>query len=219
MRLDSIKQAEGIIEQPSPGRKWVTTILKTAVSVGLLIFLFSKVDLVRVGESFRHVHPGVFFLSALAYLVLQSVNIFRWLVMIRVLGYRQGFGRLSTFYFTGYFFNLFLPTSIGGDIGRCYYLAENPRDIPRAFTTILADRASGMVALMCIGTFALLIGPEVRIPDSMAWVTMGGTAALLAGVVLPFLFPRFFRRFTVPFRYWEKPVSLGAALILSFIIQ
>lgn len=219
MRLESIEQAELSVKKTSRARRWITTVVKTTVSLGLLAFLFSKAEFGGVADAFRSIHVIIFVLTASGYLLLQFVNILRWLVMVRALDYGQGFRRLSAYYFTGYFFNLFLPTSIGGDLGRCYYLADNRKDFPRAFTSILADRATGMVALMCIGSVALFLGPPIQVPGWMAWITIGGTLGLLGGLVLPFLVPGPFTRFKWPYRYFEKPAFLSAALGLSFVIQ
>lgn len=219
MRLESIDPVKLSLKKPSRLRRWISTVLKTMVSLGLLLYLFNKADLRGVAEAFRGIHGVIFVLTASGYLLLQFVNIFRWQVMVRTLGYGQGFRQLTAYYYTGYFFNLFLPTSIGGDLGRCYYLADNRRDFPRAITSILADRACGMLALMCIGSAALFIGPPIQVPDWMAWIITGGTVGLLAGLALPFVFPAPFRRFKWPFVYFENPASLSAALGLSLVIQ
>jgi uncharacterized membrane protein YbhN (UPF0104 family) len=138
--------------------------------------------------------------------------------MVHVQGYGHAYGRLATFYFAGLFFNLFLPTSIGGDLSRCYYLADNRSDILRAMTTILADRISGMVALICIAAIALL-ATSVVIPAWMTVITVGGAVLLILGLLIPFISPRFFRKFELPYRYWENPRFMAASLAASFFIQ
>lgn len=200
------------------GRRWFTTTLKGVVSLGLLTYLFSRVDISSVLESLRNLQGGYFSLALISYLSLQFVAIFRWRIMVHVQGYGHAYGRLATFYFAGLFFNLFLPTSIGGDLSRCYYLADNRSDILRAMTTILADRVSGMIALMCIAAVALLVN-SVVIPSWMTGITVGGAVLLILGLLIPFLFPRIFRRFELPYRYWENPRFMAASLTISFLIQ
>jgi glycosyltransferase 2 family protein len=211
------------IQRPGSGedpryRRWLLTVLKGAVSLGLLTFLFSKVDIRSVMESLRTLHIGFFVLALISYISLQFVGVFRWRIMIHVQGYGHAFGRLATFYFAGLFFNLFLPTSIGGDLGRCYYLADNRSDVLRAMTTILADRVSGMIALMTIAAIALFES-SIVIPGWMTAVTVGGAVLLIVGLLIPFYFPRFFRRFELPYRYWESPRFMAASLATSFFIQ
>ncbi|MBI3994919.1 MAG: flippase-like domain-containing protein [Nitrospirae bacterium] len=194
------------------------TLVKGVVSLGLLAYLYSKVDIRSVGDSLRNLHGGYFGLALLAFVFLQFMGILRWRLMVHVQGYAHAYGRLASYYFAGLFFNLFLPTSIGGDLSRCYYLADNRNDVLRAMTTILADRVSGMVALICIAAIALL-GNAVVIPTWMTALTLGGAVLLLIGLIIPFAFPRSFRRFEIPYRYWEHPRFMAASLAASFFIQ
>ena len=200
-------------------RRWLTTVLKALVSLGLLTYLFSKIDVRSVGEALRNLHGGYFVLALVGFLSLQLVGILRWRIMARVQGYGHAFRELAAFYFAGLFFNLFLPTSIGGDLGRCYYLAGSRSDILRAMTTVLADRVSGMIALMCIAAAALLAGDSVVIPAWMTVVTVGGAAALILGLLAPFARPGLFRRYELPYRYWENPRFMASSLAASFFIQ
>lgn len=202
----------------SRSRRWWTTGLKALVSLGLLTFLFTKVDIRSVLETLRDLQGGFFGLAMISYFSLQFAGIFRWRIMVHVQGYGHAYGRLATFYFAGLFFNLFLPTSIGGDLSRCYYLADSRSDVLRAMTTILADRASGMIALMSIAAVAL-IESSIVIPGWMMAITTGGAVLLLLGLLIPFIYPRFFRRFALPYRYWENPRFMAVSLAVSFFIQ
>jgi len=199
-------------------RRWMTTAVKAAVSLGLLAYLFSKTNFQSLGDELRNLHGGYITLAVVGYIALQFVGILRWRIMVLVQGYGQAYRRLAAFYFAGQFFNLFLPTSIGGDLSRCYYLADNRGDILRAMTTILADRVSGMVALMCIASVAVSL-TSVLIPVWMTAVTVGGAFLLILGLMAPFILPRIFRRFELPFRYWQQPRFMAASLGVSFFIQ
>ena len=210
-------QAKGSVRDDRYRRR-LTTAVKGVVSLGLLGYLFSSVDIRSVGDSLRNLHGGYFALALLGFIALQFVGILRWRIMVHVQGYGHAYGRLATFYFAGLFFNLFLPTSIGGDLSRCYYLADNRSDILRAMTTILADRISGMVALICMAAVALL-ATSVVIPAWMTVITVAGAVLLILGLLVPFISPRFFRKFELPYRYWENPRFMAASLAASFFIQ
>lgn len=201
-----------------PYRRWMMTALKGIVSLGVLAYLFLKVDIQSVVESLRNLHGGYFALALVGYIALQFMGVLRWRIMVHAQGYGHAYGRLATFYFAGLFFNLFLPTSIGGDLSRCYYLADNRSDVLRAMTTVLADRVSGMVALICIAAIALM-GNSVVIPVWMTWITVGGAVLLVLALLIPFLSPRFFQKFKLPYRYWENPQFMAASLTASFFIQ
>ncbi|MBI3611297.1 MAG: flippase-like domain-containing protein [Nitrospirae bacterium] len=200
-------------------RRWLTTAVKTIISLGLLAYFFATADLQGIGDVLRNYHGGYFTLALLGYIVLQFAGVLRWRILAQVQGYGHAFGQLTAFYFSGLFFNLFLPTSIGGDLGRCYYLAGDRSDLTRAMTTIVADRIGGMVAVICIAAAAILAGGSIAVPLWLMTVAVGGAGLLILGLLIPFAIPVFFRRFGMPFRYWERPRVMLTSLGLSFFIQ
>jgi uncharacterized membrane protein YbhN (UPF0104 family) len=219
MSWPQISKIDFYIPASSKPRQVLTTALKAIVSLGLLAYLFSKIDIGSVGRALQKLHLVYLGLAWVSFFALQFVGIFRWRIMVRLQGFEHSFGRLASFYFVGLFFNLFLPTSIGGDLGKCYYLAESRRDILRAITTVLADRISGMIALLCIASIALLSGVSVMVPVWMTYFTIAGTALLILGLLIPFVFPSLLRRYELPYRYWENPRFMAVSLVVSFFIQ
>jgi uncharacterized protein (TIRG00374 family) len=63
----------------------------------------------------------------------------------------------------GYFFNMFLPSAIGGDFFRAYYLGRREgRGMSTTLTTTIIDRTAGLAAMLLIGlTFSFLFELEV----------------------------------------------------------
>lgn len=219
MSWPQISKIDFFIPASSKPRQVLTTVLKASVSLGLLAYLFSKIDLGSVGRALQNLHPVYFAVAWFSFFSLQFVGIFRWRIMVRLQRFERSFGQLASFYFVGLFFNLFLPTSIGGDLGKCYYLAESRSDILRAVTTVLADRISGMIALLCIASIALLAGGSLMVPVWMTFFTLAGTVLLILGLLIPFVFPGLLRRYELPYRYWENPRFMAVSLVLSFFIQ
>ena len=108
----------------------------------------------RVGDSRHGLGPlgrgaGIFLCSQLA-------SGWRWAELGRPLGFNFSRLRYIQLYFEGMFFNLCLPSSIGGDVLKAYWLAPNTAGRVLAGCTVLADRAVGMVGLCVIGTTALV---------------------------------------------------------------
>lgn len=58
--------------------------------------------------------------------------------------------------FIGFFFNSFLPTAVGGDIARGYYVSEKYRDKKlECYTAVIADRTIGLISIAFIAIIAL----------------------------------------------------------------
>jgi uncharacterized membrane protein YbhN (UPF0104 family) len=132
------------------------------------------------------------------------------------------------------FFNLVLPTSVGGDMVRVWYLCRQPGPAPAhgrrtaALVSVLADRANGLAVLVALATLAALLCP-LSLP---AWITgsvYGMAVATLAGLGLMPLLPRL-RRY-LPDRdrlqrllhgatlCWQARDVMIAITLLSVLVQ
>src|SRR5207249_4421846 len=127
-------------------------------------------------------------LAAVAVLIVtQVVSALRWQVMGRALGFDRSVSQLTGFYFIGMYFNLLLPTSVGGDVVRAWYLDGGSRRRLAAFASVFLDRVSGLLVLLSMACVALVLSP-LELP---AWVSLfvwGSVAvSLLAVAAVPLL--------------------------------
>ena len=74
------------------------------------------------------------------------------------------------FYFIGMFFNLLLPTSVGGDVVRAWYLDAARAGAPRRFVSVLLDRGSGLLRAAAAG---LPGGARRAAADLPGWIAGG----------------------------------------------
>lgn len=200
-------------------RRVISTVFKILVSVALLVFLFGRIELEAVWGVLKETRIDYLGWALMGYLSLQLVAVYRWQIVSGVMGFSQTFMQHTVFYFIGIFFNLFLPTTVGGDVGRCVYLAGERSRVFPALKTVLADRGCGIIALMLIASVALFISTSVSMPVWIVFFTLGSAVILLAGLILPFFVPALFKRWGFPIQYWERPRPLFIALLLSLGIQ
>lgn len=59
--------------------------------------------------------------------------------------------------YVGYFFNVFMPSSIGGDIGKGYYAYQYSGKKIESFTAVLMDRMIGLFSVCFLCAFSTLI--------------------------------------------------------------
>ena len=127
-RTDSCRPAPFLAREVSA--RW----LKPLVSVSLYAFIFCFTDvraiLARLADArFEYVAAGV-----LIYAAGQALSTWKWRLLLAPVGLGAvRTTRLLAFYFIGMFFNLFLPTVIGGDAVKAVLLAREtgsagPRD-------------------------------------------------------------------------------------------
>jgi uncharacterized protein (TIRG00374 family) len=168
----------------------VSKKLRLAASVVLLAVLAWRTEWSQVRAAFATLRLDLWLLAAGIYAATQAVSVLRWQLLARPLGFREPFGRYLSYYYIGMFFNLVLPTSVGGDVVRAWYLDAKSGRRTEAFVSVIADRVSGVIVLLLIALIAL----NLRNVDLPAWMSLTVTAmtggALLTLAVLFFLSKR-----------------------------
>jgi uncharacterized membrane protein YbhN (UPF0104 family) len=153
----------------------------------LLAVLAWRLEWGRLGAAFAGLRLGPWLLAVAAYLLAQAVSSRRWQLLAAPLGFGGAWPRYLAHYFVGLFFNLALPTSVGGDVVRAWYLAGAEGRRSAALLSVFADRASGLAVLVALACVAALCSPVPLAPWLAATVAALGAAALLGVAALPLL--------------------------------
>jgi uncharacterized membrane protein YbhN (UPF0104 family) len=167
-------------------------LLKLLVSAGLIAYFLSRIHLDRFLQTFKSANFSYIALALGVYLIAQGVSAVRWTTLARPLGIKTPFKDLLQYYLIGMFFNLFAPSTVGGDVTRVYYLVKDedahakgrPVTTVHAAISVLMDRAIGMVVLVWIGALALLLFPYYAVPDTVRTVTFLLALGLLIGAII-----------------------------------
>jgi uncharacterized protein (TIRG00374 family) len=132
-------------------------VVKIGVSAAILYFLFRSIDMRTFWATCLSVRPlSVIFVAAL-FAATQFVSTYRWSTILKK-DVDIPYLRLLSIYYIGMFFNNFLPTMVGGDVVKGYYLYRRTRKGHVALASIFLDRYSGFFALMTITALALIPG-------------------------------------------------------------
>ncbi len=174
-------------EAPSSAKKWVPLLLRVAFSAAILGWLATRVDWQHVLVVFQGMRWGYWAIAVGVYVVCQLLCAARWMWLSRPLGFPQPLSRFTAIYFVGMFFNLFLPTSVGGDAVRAIYLAKDTGLRMKALLSVLLDRVSGVVVLIALACVATALSP-IALPIQFKVVIWGmGASAVLGLAILPSL--------------------------------
>ncbi len=139
------------------------TALKLLLTFALLAVVVSQMELEKFSKTLSSMDLSWVVLALSLQLLAAVPAVQRWRLILRSFEIRKGFLPLLKLALIGSFFNLFLPTGIGGDFIRGFYLSRNVgRGISSILTTILLERSGGLCALLLIGTIAsALSGIEI----------------------------------------------------------
>ena len=200
-------------------------LLRVAVSATLLGWLAWQTDWTSVRRAFATLRAE-FWLAALALLIVsQVISALRWRLFARAFRFHHSLPRITGFYFIGMFFNLVLPTSVGGDVVRACYLDGKSGRKLAAFASVFLDRLNGLLVLVTLACTAVCLSPidlPLWIPLSVAAIAGCG---LLSVAALPVLVrsgrlpEQRVRQLHTMLQLLKEPRTLLAATLLSFFVQ
>ncbi len=220
---------------PSPTRgqtpfRIASNVLRVAVSALLLGWIGWQTDWPNVSRAFATLR-GEFWLAALGLLlVTQVVGSVRWRLFAHALRFTQSLPRMTGYAFIGNFFNLVLPTSMGGDVIRAWYLDGKSGRKLAAFASVFLDRLNGLVVLIVMACTAVLLAP-VELPAWIPLCVWGCAAGGIAGLATLFLCARFggarfgrlpvkrVRQLRTMLQLLKEPRTFLAATLLSLFVQ
>ena len=218
-----------------------STLIKILVTLLLLGFLASQMDLASLSRVLRSASLAGILLAVAIQTVNSLISVKRWqaiLVSFRII---TRFGALARLTFIGGFFSLFLPSSIGGDFFRAFYLAKQQKlGMSTTLTSTLMERSGGLCALLMIGIVASTAGNLVVHEISLIWVFLTlSLVYVLANIAifnhrLHALLIQFLHRFhlenveskmelvsggltTLISNYQGLAVILGTSLVIQFV--
>jgi glycosyltransferase 2 family protein len=171
-------------ERNKTRERWLN-LLKVLVSLlGIGLILLSKTDLGQVFTALRTMDWLPFVAGLMLLLAGVLVRAYRWGALVWALGVRVSWRRLVVLWFIGMFFNLFLPTGMGGDAVKMYELSRDDHRTAAAVSSVLVDRFLGLLVLFAVALLALffgrgLVGPLERVVIGGVFLASLMLAALL----------------------------------------
>jgi uncharacterized membrane protein YbhN (UPF0104 family) len=157
----------------------VKPLLRAAVSAAVLGGLAWRTDWGQLAAAFRGLRWEYWLAAVGLFLATQVMSAVRWQWLARPLGFAAPLRRFVAHYFVGMFFNLLLPTSVGGDVVRAVCLNAGSGRKTAAALSVLLDRLSGLLVLLALACVAALAYPLPLPP----WVAMAVGAAAGGAVV------------------------------------
>ena len=170
-----------------PGsRRAALTFLRVAGTAGVAAYVLTRVSPGDLVATMRRVHPGTLGAAVVLYVLGQGLSAVRWFLLGRAVGLYRSVADYVRFYAIGMFFNLFGPSTLGGDAVRVMYLGRGQRRLLAA-GSVLFDRMSGLAMLVALAAAAQLVY-HPRLPRALSTSVATIGLLLFAGwVACPWL--------------------------------
>lgn len=155
--------------------------LKLAVSLGLLVVLFARLETGEIVELLTLADARLLVLGALCLLAQTALATFKWSLLLQEQGARARYLELLHINLISGFINLFTPGTVGGDAYRAVRIRHQTNGLKGALPSIIVDRGSGVLALVFIGSLGLA---AVYAPHTVTYVAIAMSLCVFLGYMV-----------------------------------
>lgn len=140
-------------------KTWISSLFRALVSIGLIFALIYIIrdSLPGMITALKRASPALFILSALVYLAAMIIISFRLRILLSLQGVKLAAADVFRLNLIGCFFSSFLPTSVGGDVVKAFYISKEAGRSTQAYTSVFIDRFFGMFTVFLIALTTLIL--------------------------------------------------------------
>ncbi|MCK5076925.1 MAG: flippase-like domain-containing protein [Calditrichia bacterium] len=136
-------------------KKYFLVFLKIAISFGLLYWLINNVGAKKIIITILNADLWLLLLSCFLFVLITFILSNRWKYMSQPFSQNLTNWNLFKYYLYFYYFNNFLPTSIGGDIVRALKVGQDMDSRSNGLASVFIDRVMGIWATLTFATLGL----------------------------------------------------------------
>lgn len=151
-------------------------------AAALLAVLFRIVDWRASLQTILQIRIPYIGVLLLISFVMNGVSCLKWQLFLTARGMKTSFIQLFRLYLVGYFFNNFMPGSVGGDVVRGMELGREINSRSNSYGSVFLERLTGFIALVAAAIAAAAINPTV-IRTTALWVVIALLGLVLFGTV------------------------------------
>ena len=179
-------------------RRILGIALKVALSIGLLVLIARRTDVAKIAGIVAGIAPATIVVVLGLALVQSLVAAYRWVLVMGSLGVDLEVWPAIQALYASLFINQCLPSYVGGDAYRVYWMYREGSPLPTAVRGVLIDRVSALMALvaMMVATLPRLFArfPDHAVETGMVLVAAGGVIGSAVFFACDASIPRSWRR-------------------------
>lgn len=164
--------------------KSIGLLIKATISFSLISIIFSQIEIKEFKNVIYSVNKNFIPIVFIIFLAQVGFAAKRWCYVLKGLNLELSFRTSLRLVMLGQFFNQCLPSNIGGDAMRIYYLRRENIGTHSAINSVLLDRIMGLAVLVALSTIALPLitnhfDNQLAITALTALICLGWIAVLL----------------------------------------
>ena len=147
--------------------KWLQLLIKIIISITLLIWLISSVNISLIFSILFKIEPSQLVLVFILAVIAWAVAIYKWNILLSHFRYLD----LAVQTFVGSFYSLVLPGQIAGELVKTYRLGKGRVDAEQVAVSVVVDKITGLLGLLLVMSAGLFA--------SVAYVPEGVSLSIL----------------------------------------
>lgn len=187
----------------------VKFLLRFFCSISLVIVLLKSISWPELLQQLPHLDSGVLLIGIALGFYGIIISSYQWQCLLAAEHIHIDLRRLINLYQVGIAFNHFLPTGMGGDVVKAYYIGKEGKNTVGSASAVVMTRISGFFSMMLISLPTILLWPALltsQIGISYALVCL----ALLSALTLIFLAVKY-----IP--HWLQPAWMQKRIVQSLL--
>lgn len=211
--------------------KLIKFLIKLGVSVSIIVYLFKIAEFDLVAQRLGTAEPKLVLTATFLLFTLLTPQAYRWRNLVQALGFPFNFLPAFAITLVGAFFNQVLPSSVGGDTVRIWYVRGYSVPFGKAAQSVIFDRVSALVA-MTIMLLASTPWLNLFVSSEQAMTSIIIAAVLLLLCCVGFLTLDYTATFLLPDSWKQRVIGLvyparsiflsrigGKLILLSLLIH
>jgi len=139
----------------------ILNLLRIFVAGGALFLAFKNQNMAELGGQLLQLNPLIFAVATGLFLFAQVIFVIRWRLLLRVLSIHISLWVGLKLHLLGWFYNNALPSSVGGDLLRAWYVTHHCDRNKRteAALSVFFDRAIGLTGMILMASVCYWLIP------------------------------------------------------------
>jgi uncharacterized membrane protein YbhN (UPF0104 family) len=156
---------------------------RLTVSALLIAILIMNADREQIYDRLQQINLATYAIAVTLLSLLSVPHLVRWRLVLRELGVKMSSARALGIIYVGYFFNQVLPSTVGGDLARVWYVRQSGASLTTGLAAVLIDRIAGVIGLLVIGVTLISQYVDMFGPSIGYGVGAASAASLVAALV------------------------------------
>lgn len=167
-------------------KKNLILILKIAVTIGILAFIFSKIPIANVWLSLKQAHMEYAAISFLVLIGMRYVTAYRIKILTNVHKMKISIQHFFKISLVTTFYGLFLPGTLAGGAVRWYKISKVDNKPAESLTAIVYDRFITTLGVIMIGAIFWLVERRIHTNQEMGLILFVALIVFVATYILAF---------------------------------